>query len=546
MNETTEELIIEAPNSNRVFEVDAEKRTIFGLAVPFNEPTHSDGTKFQFTKGVLQLPANPSHVKLLVSHDRSKAVGKATELEEREDGLWARFSVARGTAGDEALSMAEDGVWDGLSIGLRDGAKFSKKGTVTHFSRAVLSEISLTPDPAFSSARVAAVVAEASNRKEPEMAEKNTEAVAPEAPAFDMAELVKALRESMPEPVSPAAPVGFEINESPYAFENGLFQNGGEHDFSADLGAAMTGHDKAAYDRALEFVQKEFAVAQTNVQSALPAGANKVGYVDRREFRYPLYTALGKGSLANGSPFPFPKFNSLTGLVADHVEGVEPTPGAFTTVSQTVTPKAMSGKVEITREVFDQGGSPQVSNLIFDKMKRGYFEAIEGAIVTELTAQAASITDIALTTAGVNAALVGELQAAFADLQYVRGGFSFDTFAVQVDLYKRLVAAVDTTGRPLLPIHNPTNVNGSARRFLSSVEIAGVEATPVWALAASSANVANSWLIDSSSVHAWASTPQRLDFQYRVALVDLAIWGYRAVAVSDLAGVRQVTYDPTV
>jgi hypothetical protein len=35
-----------------------------------------------------------------------------------------------------------------------------------------------------------------------------------------------------------------------------------------------------------------------------------------------------------------------------------------------------------------------------------------------------------------------------------------------------------------------------------------------------------------------------LQFEYRVAYVDLAIWGYVATAISDINGVREITYDP--
>jgi hypothetical protein len=37
----------------------------------------------------------------------------------------------------------------------------------------------------------------------------------------------------------------------------------------------------------------------------------------------------------------------------------------------------VSGKVEITREAFDQGGNPQMSGLIWRQMTRGYYEALE-------------------------------------------------------------------------------------------------------------------------------------------------------------------------
>lgn len=549
----------------QTFEVDVEKRTIYGLAVPYNTPTFSDGAKFQFSKGSLNLPEDVTRVKLLIQHDGKRAVGKATALDDTDEGLWARFSVARGAEGDHALTMAADGVWDGLSIGLRDGAKFSRKSGVTHFSSAELREISLTPDPAFSSARVASVVAEAPNGKDRQMADDNTDAgTAPAAPvAFDMDAFAKALAEHMParEVIDPVAPTGFEINETNgYAFENGSFRSGGSNEFSQDIIDAGAHNDLAAGARAIEFLQTQFAVAQSNVGGGvLSPGQNKVGFVDRREYAYPLTAALLKGNLDNVAPFTFPRFNSLSGLVGDHTEGVEPVPGALTTTGQTVTPKAMSGKVEITREVFDQGGNPKVSDFIFSKMVRGYQEALEGAIVTELVAQAANITDVTLPLAASGGPLVNSIIGALADLQYSRGGYTFDVLATQIDLYKALATAQDSTGRNLLPVLGPVNAVGTSSKFAKSLDIDGVAAVPAWALAATSVNRSNSWLIDSESVYAWASTPQRLDFNFgatvqqisgatgnlsQVAMVTVGIWGYRAVAIGDLGGVRQVTYDP--
>ena len=100
-------------------------------------------------------------------------------------------------------------------------------------------------------------------------------------------------------------------------------------------------------------------------------------------------------------------------------------------------------------------------------------------------------------------------------------------------------------GRKLLPYLNPSNASGSSSARLGTLDIQGVQGIPSWALGAASANSSNSWLFDSESVHGWATPPLRLDFNYRVAFVDIGIWGYRAVAVSDTNGVRQVTYDPT-
>ena len=527
-DQTTEPLALTFGAPGQTFEVDAERRTITGLAVPYGEPTFSHGARFQFAKGVLKLPEDPSRIKLLVAHDRSRAVGRATELNDTDQGLFVKFSVGRGADGDEALHKAEDGVWDGLSIGLRDGAKFEKKADTVHFSSAELGEISLTPDPAFSSARVAAVVASAPLPQEglstvdpvetpapvtvtapTVISDPASPVTAPEpavsaelvaGPAFDYAAMARAFAEAMPAPAAPIAPVAsFQVTEEPqYRFEAGMFRAGGSHEFSADIRNALYG-DREAGTRALEFIQEQFAVAQTNVQSTLPLGTNRVGFVDRREYTYPLTSALSKGTLDNVAPFVFPRFNSLSGLVQDHTEGVEPTPGAITTTSQTVTPKAMSGKVEITREVIDQNSSPQVSNFIFSKMVRGYQEALEGSIVTELTAQAANITDIVIPI-GANTSgsvLVNSLIGEIASLQYIRGGYTYDLLATQIDLYKALATAQDTAGRNLLPILGPTNAQGQAQRLISGLDLAGVSAVPSWALAATSPNRQNSWLIDT-------------------------------------------------
>jgi HK97 family phage prohead protease len=544
--------VITAGTHGKTFEVDVERRTIYGLAVPYNEPTFSDGDKFQFTRGVIELPSEPSRVKLRVSHAPGTDVGKATNFEETDEGLWVRFSVARGAKGDEALSMAEDGVWDGLSIGLRDGAKFSKKAGITKFSQAVLSEISLTPDPAFSSARVASVVAEAPNSKERPVEDETKDAVVAPA-AFDMDAFVKAIGEHMPAPavtnvINPTAQ--FAVKEaSPYAFDAAsqkFIAGQGEHDFSTDLINGLRNNDHEAYERAMTFVQEQFAVAQTNVTAGNYPQNKTDLYVARKDFRYPLWDAVKKGNLVNATPFLFPRYNSSNGLVQDHTEGVEPSPGGFSLTSQTVTPKAMSGKVELTREVWDMGGNPQVSNLIFTEMVRGWNEVLEASVSTELNAQAANITDVLLTTGAAGTALVNEVLAKFVGFQFERGGFRYDNMALQVDLFTKLATATDTAGRQVLPYLNPHNAAGQSGPRLQSLDIQGVAGYPAWALAASSANASNSWLFDSTAVHGWASTPQRLEFQYRVAFVDLAIWGYRAVAVSDVAGVRQFIYDPVV
>ncbi|MBM0274129.1 phage portal protein [Micromonospora tarensis] len=335
---------------------------------------------------------------------------------------------------------------------------------------------------------------------------------------------------------------------APYRFDHKGNIMRGSHDFSSDLIAGLKSGDKAAYDRALSVVSERFDVSRAFDTDRADTGALNPSrqrpdmYVDQRTYRYPVWEAINKGTLTDVTPFVFPKFNSASGLVNNHTEGVEPTPGTFTVTSQTVTPAAVSGKAEITREVWDQGGNPQVSGLIWRQMEKGWYEALEARAVAVL--DAATPTAIALTAGVKDDVLDDELTAALVLLQFVRGGFSMDNLFTQVDLYKALAAAEDSTGRKLYPALGPANASGAARARWSALDINGIAALPAWALAASGAVVASSYLFDSESVHGWASAPNRLDFEYQVKSVEIAIWGYGATAISDLAGVREITYDP--
>ena len=582
---TDRPISVDAPAASRLFEVDQEKRTIYGLAVPFGTPTFAanwEGQRFVFQRGSLEYPEDLTRIKLLISHSRHEAVGKLIEVEETDEGSWQKFSVASTPEGDHALQMAADGVWDGLSIGLRDGAKYEidEDTGLTTFLSAVLAETSLTPDPAFADARVSTVKAEAptqTTRKAGSMpcticGQVHAEGVTCSAPPTFAApasltladESIAALGAQIGQAFGaafaqhmPAAATGpqlvdpttFESEPSPYAFDAGAGTFGvGENDFSSDIFAAYGG-DKEAGNRALEFIQRQFAVSSANVAAANPDGYRPDLAVTRRDYSYPLWSTVEKGSLTDGTPFKFPVFSSATNLVADHAQGVSPADGTFVLASKTVTPTPMSGRIQIPREVMDAGGNPQVSGWIWSLMVQAYDEAKESAVAATLLAEAANIADIALPAgdaaggAGVDGGLVSAILAKFADLQYVRGGFRFSVLGTQIGLYRALASAKDGAGRQILPYIAPSNASGSARARLGSLDLLGVEAVPCWALAPDSANSENSWLIDPAAVHGWATPPKRLDFEYRTEYLDLAIWGYRAVVVADPTGVRQVTYD---
>lgn len=568
-------LTMDAPT--QAFSVDAERRTITGLAMPYGTVASKGGMRFRFLPGSLKW-SDVSRVKHL--RDHAVPLGRALELTEDKAGLTAKLSVARGAAGDELLSLAEDGVYDGLSVGVdfsmdpEDGDVVLARDGVYDVTRADLREITSTAMPAFDDARVTKVAAsraegDTSMSDNATAATGTASAAESVTPVTFSAEQFSTFLERLtpatgpadgPAVIDPTHPAGaaFVREALPYTFDRGgNFVPEQPHVFSQDLHEMALANDiygdkTEAGKRVMALMRAKFATVSTDINELTPSINRPDMYVDQRDYRTPLWDAVSKGTPPNGiQPFVFPKFNSASGLVGDHTEGVEPTPGAFTSTNQTVTPSALSGKASITREVWDMGGNPAVSTLIWNQMVRGYREGLESATATFLNTLTAA-ADIAITAAAGDDTLAAEWDAALADLQFIRG-YDFDMFALEKNLYKAFVAARDTAGRVLYPIIGPANANGQAASRFRTLDLGGVTGVPSWALPATAGSSNNSWLFDRSVVHGWATAPQRLEFPGTdasggyapVAMIDLGIWGYKAFANSDIGGVRQVTYDTT-
>lgn len=561
------------PVPSAAFSVDTATRMVEGNALPYSETAKKGMYRYRFAPGALEW-SEVSRVKLLRDHDYGQPLGKALALQNGDDAFNVKFSVARGPAGDEALSLADDGVLDGFSVGVDfddEDITEEEDGTLL-INRATLLEVSLTAMPAFAGARVSRVAASQGGHMEEcaRCGQRHAPGAAcgtpappatgpaPAAPATFTAEQWAGLMAMLPNGPAPAAPdpgpavvnpthpvaTSAAVNEpAPYRFDRHGNLTRGQHDFSTDLVAGSRG-DGVALERATRFMREQFDVDRADATALNPNRQRPDMYVDQREYRYPVWERISKGTLADSTPFVFPKFNTSGTLVATHTEGSEPSAGSFTATSQTVTPTASSGRVEITREAWDQGGNPQLSALIWRQMERAWYESLEAAAVAALDAASPTQIDFSATPGLADDDLDAALRAAFVDLQYIRGGFSMDSGFAQIDLFKALVAASDDAGRPLYPTLGPANASGTTRSRAASLDVLGVEFFPAWALAATGTVAASSYLFDREVVHGWASSPQRLEFQYRVAYVDLAIWGYKAVAISDISGVREIVYDP--
>lgn len=552
---------LDTPQDAASFEVDFEKRTISGLIVPYGVEGIANGQRWVFSQGTIKF-ADPKRVKLWIQHDKNRVVGFATKLDDRPEGMYGTFSVEEGEQGDEALRKADpngSATWDAFSIGLRPGGKFRTRNGVNYAIEAPLMETSITPAPSFDDARVHAVAASADPERNNMKCSKcgqihaagvvecNASDVATfeaeqeqSAPTFDVgpiAEAIKAGFESIGAPggrevVDPTGGT-FEVDEQPvYRFDGQPAQ------FSLvdDMAAGSRG-DAEARQRIDEFMSEAFAVTTSNVATLNPTQNRPDLYVPNLQFSRPLWEMVSNGSVTDKTPFTIPKFSSASGLVGTHTEGTEPTPGTFTATNQTVTPTALSGKIEVDREVLDQGGSPQADQIIWAEMLNAWYEAIEARIAATLNASPTAETNFA---SAVDSALVNAVQNKLVGLQFVRGGNRFTGLALDGQLFPALVAAADSTGRKLLPVLGATNAQGETSGAFDRVSIGGLTGRAAWALG--SATTSKSFLFVPSSVYAWASAPKRFTFEYQLKSVDIGIWGYGASAITRDSDVLPLDY----
>ena len=572
------------------FRVNAEERTISGLLLPFGvvsrpslDPKTGKPALWTFDDGTVELPDDPSDVRLNVGHDKESLewqVGTAASLTLTPAGVEAVFNIARTAEGDRVLALADPKVkvlkhFSAEIAGDFDTEKSDTPGMpLMRAKKTGVAGGAVVLRPAFTGAGITNVAASAAQIKENDMT--TTETVETDQTSFSAADgqtLMAQVQDLATElaamkdiqiPVGPQT-ANFEVREEPiYRFAGDVRAPSG-FDFGEDLFAAARG-DQAAFARIREFTNAE-AEASANFADQ-PTTTGDVAGLNPSVYRpdmflgqaptpaSPLFDTFQKGTINSVTPFYWVKLdrtNTDVG-VGDHTEGTNPeTRDLVVTTGATVTPVAISGRVGITREVSDQIGNPSVSGLIKIEFDRSYAIAKETKTAALLAAAAGGVT--ALTgaiAAGASGAVAGRaIETGLIGLQFVVDGSRFTKAFGHVDLYTALGTAIgpryngDTVGENLYPIINPQNRDGVTGDKYAFIDIAGYRMAPAASLGDTSAAASLSWVVDPNAVHVWASGLTQLPkLSETVAGWDIGVFGYFAGVVYDTAGLRKISYDP--
>lgn len=432
--------------SGTIEAADSTRRIISGKIVPFNEPGYTSVGKVVFERGSIAIPNE--RFKLLLEHDPKQPVGRAINVQETADGIYAQFKVAETTRGNDALIEASD-LRDGLSVGVLVH-KSVERGDTLYVQSAELQETSLVHTPAFKSAEVVTVAA---SESEAETIEENptqpteSEAVVenPDTPAVEVeAEKVEASR---PRVSVTAMEVRHPIRTKAQYLEHTIKASLGNDDSRDYVKAA-----DAQAAKAMTFADDSF-----NTNPAFKPIQYISTVVDTSIGSRPAIDALGgsRPLAAAGMTVAIPKITT-NGTVAETAEGGAPSEQGVVSSYVEATVKKYAGMQRYSVELIERS-DPSFFQAMLENMTRAYNKATDAAVIAEITSGGTQATATAASSAGIISFVSTETPAA-----YLATGELPTVYIAGTSQWGLLMGATDSTGRPIYNAGSPYNSGGNA------------------------------------------------------------------------------------
>ena len=417
---------------------DAPRRTISGIAAPYNVPAVvSDGTAVVFRPG--SLPVEGKAPRLFMYHDASQPVGVVTERVDTEQGMMFSAKISATTLGNDALVMAQDGTIDQVSVGVNP-TKFSydEDGTMI-IEAADWMELSLVPIGAFGDMAPITKVA-ASIHQEPEEVVLNEEVV-PEQEIEPMSEVTVPAVEA----TIPTAPIFAQAKKEfvlPSAGEfMAAYHIGG--DTFKNMNAAVADYS-ASKRTALQAAAGD--VLTTDTPGLLPVPV--LGpLVQDLNFLRPVVEAVGARAYPdNGQQKTFirPTITTHTS-VASQSELSAASATTMVIASNSVSKTTLAGQVTLSVQDIDFT-SPAAMQLILNDLMGEYMIASDNLAADNLLTAATSSGVWDLTVAD----LLKSVYDSAVDISNGRNWTPTHMF-VSPDVWGQLGQLADTTGRPVFP-----------------------------------------------------------------------------------------------
>jgi HK97 family phage prohead protease len=427
---------------------DTPSRTITGVAVPYGETaTVSDGTQVRFEQGAL--PVEGKAPKLFMYHDSSQPVGLVTERVDTAEGMMFSARISATAAGDEALTLALDGVLDSVSVGVNPTRfSYDDDGTMI-VTAAEWLELSLVPIPAFAGAVIENVLASAQEpdtEPTPEPVEETkVESVQPEA-------VVEAATPTAPIPAQPKRKFALP---TPGEYMAAMHIGGTTF---ANVNAAVRDF-VASHQSALQAAAGD--VLTTDTPGLLPVPVLGPVFEDLNYIR-PVVAAVGARAMPDGGQSKTwirPTWTTHTSVGAQSTEltGVSATTPVI--ASNVISKTTLAGQVTLSVQDIDFT-SPAALEIILRDLAGQYMLQSDNVAADAITAGGSPIAAGTWTvTANDPSSLISSVYAAALNI-LTATNFLPDHMFVSPDVWAKLGAQLDGEDRPVFPYTGAAGLMG--------------------------------------------------------------------------------------
>jgi HK97 family phage prohead protease len=506
-----ETLYIEAGS----IECSEDRREISGKIVPMGtgEVGNTSLGAYTFAAGSIEI-ADPTKIKLLSQHDMKKPVGRMVSAEEREDGIYATFKLSRSQAGADALIMASEGLVSGLSIGAEIISSKPSRDGHTVVTAAKLKEVSLVTEPAFKSAEVLEIAAEAAPAEavEPNLpTESETEVE--NTPTVEATPVEAAAVEAAAPTIKAMAYTTPRIDTAPSVFlENAVRASLGDENARQYLAAASD-------------------TTTTQVPGLVPTRQLTEIINNKSTSGRPSIDAISAGTLPDaGFKFQIPRVKEIPTVE------IEPEKAAFSDTQVEieyldVTVSKFAGMQLFDVEVLDRT-SPAFFAELQSLMADAYAKATNVAVRTAIQT-GASADGTAITLPWDGAEMAGFIARA-SDSIYTNTLRFAQSVIVSPTQWANIMGMVDGQNRPLFIASQPQNAAGSVSQSLRG-SLLGLDLYVDYSLT----GVADgSILVVNRDSYTWYESPRlqlRAD-KVGTGQVEVGYYGYGAIATKAAAG----------
>jgi HK97 family phage prohead protease len=438
-----------------------DKRTISGKIAPYGEVGNTSAGRVVFAENSITVP-EPSKVKLLMSHDNSKPVGRMQSVTSNKTGLYGSFKVSASTRGSDAILLAQEQLMDGLSVGVEvDDSRQEKDYLLV--TAATLKEVSLVESAAFPSAAVLKIAAQENAVDENQPTETTGETVdkAPEEMASEATFLpdgatvtLKSVSyekddsEGDTTPVEAARRIIKPSALNSQRVRTPITSMGAytEHKIKAALGSEES---------------KLYVTAADDSWTTNPA-FNPTQYlsefVTNTRFPRSAVDACSKGVLPpKGNTINVPALvdsngglNGVAPTVTVEAEAGAVSATGMVTEYLTGTVNKYSGMNTLSVELLERTDNPQFFSELTNQLQIAYMNATDQAVITAINATGFTSTGVAATAAG----LISYTAESTANV-YKNSGYFAQNFVGSTGIYNLLLGAVDSTGRPIFNAYQP-------------------------------------------------------------------------------------------